>query len=286
MVFIYKGITNIIKNKILILLMTDSISNIKILIKKEGVEIADELKKTLETEDDYLERFLEARNYDIWESLKMIKLHVEWYNNEILPIVDITGTHVLGCDPFHLRQHLPCWLHRYDKNNGPVLYSNWGNAKFHELLQKSEIKSLDHVLKYLVWINEQMIKILINQSKILNKKVSQWTFVINAEGWNISLMSKDSMEFVIKLAKISQNNYPGRMNHIFIINTPRVFSIFWSIFKNWLDPKTQERIYIITKKEIWLPILKKYINECDLPLDFGGSNLLIPLENKPIRICL
>ena len=76
------------------------------------------------------------------------------------------------------------------------------------------------------------------------------------------------------------------MNSIFIINTPRVFSIFWAIFKNWLTPKTQERIYIITKKEAWLPILKTYINAEQLPLHFGGNQSLIPVDNEAVKIFL
>ena len=264
--------------------MHENINNIKALINLEKIDIKKELQVTQELEDDYLERFLEARNYDLYEGLQMIREHVNWYNNEVLPIVNTDASTVLGRDISVLNDHLPCWLQGFDKNHSPILYSHWGNVKFHEIIQKQTISSIDRILMYLVWINEQMIKLLNNQTIKLKKKVHQWTFVINAEGWNISSMSKLSMEFIAKLVNISQNNYPGRLNRIFIINAPRAFSFFWTIFKNWLDDKTKERMFIYNRKEIWIPALKEYIHEKELPDTFGGSTPLIPLSNIPIKI--
>tara|TARA_Y100000816_G_scaffold2652_1_gene1592 strand:- start:840 stop:1652 length:813 start_codon:yes stop_codon:yes gene_type:complete len=262
----------------------EKINIIKLLIETEKLAIEKELEHSLESLDDYLERFLEARNYDILQAMDMIRNHVKWYNETVLPLRNLSSIDVLKCNPKVLKDHLPCWIQGYDKKDGPVLFSYWGNAKIHELMQKSEIESIDNVILYLIWINEQMIKILINQSLKCKKKVTQWTFVIDASNWNIGEMSKVSMNFAIKLAELSQNNYPGRLNRIFIINVPRMFSLFWSLFKNWLNKETQERIYIFAKKEIWEPLLKKYIHEDELPVNFGGINPLIEISTEPVEI--
>ena len=63
-----------------------------------------------------------------------------------------------------------------------------------------------------------------------------------------------------------------------------MFSLFWSLFKNWLNKETQERIYIFAKKEIWEPLLKQYIDEDELPVNFGGINPLIEISTEPVEI--
>lgn len=265
-------------------MQNEKINIIKLLICTERLAIEKELEHSLESVDDYLERFLEARNYDILQTIEMIRNHVKWYNRTVLPLRNLSSIEVLKCNPKVLKDHLPCWIQGCDKKDGPVLFSYWGNAKIHELLKKKEIKSIDNVIHYLIWINEQMVKLLMNQSLKCQKKVGQWTFVVDASDWNISAMSKESMNFAIKLAEISQNNYPGRLNRIFIINVPCMFSIFWSLFKNWLNKETQERIFIVAKKEVWEPLLKQYINDNELPVRFGGTNPLIEISTEPVKI--
>ena len=265
-------------------MQNEKINIIKLLICTERLAIGKELEHSLESVDDYLERFLEARDYDILQAMDMIRNHVKWYNETVLPLKNLSSIDVLKCNPKVLKDHLPCWIQGYDKNNGPILFSYWGNAKIHELLQKNEIDSIDNVIRYLIWVNEQMINILINQSLKCKKKITQWTYVVDARNWDISTMSKVSMNFAIKLAEISQNNYPGRLNRIFIINVPCMFSIFWSLFKNWLNKETQERIFIFAKKEMWEPLLKQYIDEDELPVNFGGTNPLIEIPTEPVKI--
>ena len=63
-----------------------------------------------------------------------------------------------------------------------------------------------------------------------------------------------------------------------------MFSIFWSLFKNWLNKETQERIFIVAKKEVWEPLLKQYINDNELPVRFGGTNPLIEISTEPVKI--
>ena len=86
----------------------EKINIIKLLICTEKLAIEKELEYSLESLDDYLERFLEARDYDILQAMDMIRNHVKWYNETVLPLRNLSSIDVLKCNPKVLKDHLPC----------------------------------------------------------------------------------------------------------------------------------------------------------------------------------
>ena len=49
-----------------------------------------------------------------------------------------------------------------------------------------------------------------------------------------------------RIMSIDQNNYPEMLGHTCIINAPGVFKMVWSAIKGFIDPKTLEKIEVLT----------------------------------------
>jgi hypothetical protein len=75
--------------------------------------------------------------------------------------------------------------------------------------------------------------------------------------------------YVRQASGLSQNYYPERLGHLYVINAPWGFSGVWSIIKGWLDPVTVKKIHILGsgyEKE-----LLEQVPAENLPKQFGGT---------------
>jgi hypothetical protein len=75
-------------------------------------------------------------------------------------------------------------------------------------------------------------------------------------------------DYILKAAKISQDNYPECMGKFYIINAPYLFSAVWAVIRPWLDEVTYNKIQFMSTghKEVLL----KQIAAENLPVEFGG----------------
>lgn len=75
-------------------------------------------------------------------------------------------------------------------------------------------------------------------------------------------------DYVLRAAKISQDNYPECMGKFYIINAPYLFSAVWAIIKPFLDEVTVNKIQFMSTghKEVLLA----QIPAENLPMEFGG----------------
>ncbi|PSN33532.1 hypothetical protein C0J52_23433 [Blattella germanica] len=73
-------------------------------------------------------------------------------------------------------------------------------------------------------------------------------------------------------SQMYEANYPEILKACYIINAPKVFSIAFSVVKNFLNEYTLRKIQIIkSDPNKWKPVLQSMI-ECDqMPAHYGGS---------------
>jgi len=76
-------------------------------------------------------------------------------------------------------------------------------------------------------------------------------------------------DYILKAAKISQDNYPECMGKFYIINAPYLFSAVWAVIRPWLDEVTANKIQFMSTghKEVLL----SQIPAENLPVEFGGT---------------
>ena len=61
------------------------------------------------------------------------------------------------------------------------------------------------------------------------------------------------------------------MSKMFIINGPSFFGVSWRLIKGWLDPRTAGKIEVISNRKNWEKKLLEFIDEDQLPSDYGGK---------------
>ena len=84
-------------------------------------------------------------------------------------------------------------------------------------------------------------------------------------------LNSKTLAIIKEQAAIDALCFPETMNKMFIINGPRFFSATWSLIKSWLDPRTADKIEVISSKKAWAQRLLELVDEDELPEDYGGK---------------
>lgn len=61
------------------------------------------------------------------------------------------------------------------------------------------------------------------------------------------------------------------MNKMLILNAPTFFAATWRIIKGWLDPRTANKIEVISSKTAGEKRLLELVDADLLPSDYGGK---------------
>ncbi|XP_021900806.1 random slug protein 5 [Carica papaya] len=198
--------------------------------------------------DACLRRYLEARNWNMDKSKKMLEETLKWrsaYKPEEIRWHEVAVEGETGK------------LYRAsfrDRNGRTVLILKPG-------LQNT--KSIDNQMRHLVYLIENAI---LN----LPEGQEQMSWLIDFSGWTLST------SVPVKSAKdtvnILQSHYPERLAVAFLYNPPRIFEAFWKIVKYFLDTKTFQKVkFVYPKNKDSMEVMRSYFDEQNLPTEFGGK---------------
>ncbi len=110
-----------------------------------------------------------------------------------------------------------------------------------------------------------------DQSKKHGLIVETMTAVIDVKDMKLSLVTRDFLSLVKRIAQIDQQQYPETLGKIFIINTPSAFPYVWRVVKPFLDPAVAAKIFILSSRNDWYPVFLDQIGEENLPINYGGK---------------
>lgn len=71
-----------------------------------------------------------------------------------------------------------------------------------------------------------------------------------------------------RVSDVTQNYYPERLGHTYIVNAPWGFGAIWNVIKAWLDPVTREKIHILGSG--YQDELRAQVLPENLPKRYGG----------------
>ena len=93
--------------------------------------------------------------------------------------------------------------------------------------------------------------------------------IIDLSGLSFRTVTHSTLKKLMKyLAAINSDHYPESLKKMFIVNTPRVFSLGWSMMKPLLDERTLSKITIYS--DGFTDALLEYIDIEVLPTWLGG----------------
>lgn len=199
--------------------------------------------------DACLRRYLEARNWNVDKSKKMLEETLKWR---------------LTYKPEEIRWHEVA----IEGETGKVYRANFHDREGRIVLvlrpAKQNTSSHDNQLRHLVYLIENAI---LN----LPEGQEQMLWLIDFTGWSLS--NAVPMKTARETANILQNHYPERLAASFLYNPPRIFEAFWKIVKYFLDPKTFQKVkFVYPKNEESIELFHKYFDVEVLPVEFGGKN--------------
>lgn len=201
--------------------------------------------------DACLKRYLDARNWNVDKSKKMLQETLKWrdsYKPEEIHWGEVAVEGETG-KLFKANFH--------DRNGRTVLIMRPG---------KQNTSSIDNQICHLVYLLENAI---LN----LPEGLEQMAWLIDFTGWTMS--TSVPIKSARETTNILQNHYPERLAVAFLYSPPRIFETFWKIVKYFLDPKTIQKVkFVYPTKQDSVELMQSYFDEDNLPIEFGGKATL------------
>lgn len=201
--------------------------------------------------DACLRRYLEARNWNVDKSKKMLEETLKWRSTY---------------KPEEIRWHEVA----FEGETGKVFRANFHDRDGRTVLilrpAKQNTTSLDNQIRHLVYLIENAI---LN----LPPDQEQMSWLIDFTGWSFSTSvpvksARDSIN-------ILQNHYPERLAVAFLYSPPRIFEAFWKIVKYFLETKTFQKVkFVYPKDKDSVELMRSYFDVENLPKEFGGKATL------------
>ncbi|OIT27211.1 PREDICTED: random slug protein 5-like [Nicotiana attenuata] len=201
--------------------------------------------------DACLRRYLEARNWNMDKSKKMLEESLKWRSTFKPEEIHWNEVAIEGETGKAFRANF------HDRDGRSVLILRPG---------MQNTTSIDNQMKHLVYLIENAI---LN----LPQGQEQMAWLIDFTGW--SLTNNVPIKSARETVNILQNHYPERLAIAFLYNPPRIFEAFWKIVKYFLDSKTFQKVkFVYPKNKDSVELMKSYFDMDNLPTEFGGKATL------------
>ncbi|KAK1644460.1 hypothetical protein QYE76_062265 [Lolium multiflorum] len=194
-------------------------------------------------------RYLEARNWNVGKSRKMVEESLKWR---------------AASRPEDIR-----WPEvSVEAETGKMYRASFTDREGRNVVvmrpAKQNTSSHDGQLRYLIYTLE-------NAVFSLPEGLEKMVWLIDFTGW--TLANATPIKTARDSANVLQNHYPERLSVAFLFNPPKVFEAFFKVIKVFLDPKSIQKINFVYKdNEESMKTLYKHIDPEVLPVDFGGKN--------------
>ncbi|KAK7252910.1 hypothetical protein RIF29_37183 [Crotalaria pallida] len=201
--------------------------------------------------DACLRRYLEARNWDVDKSKKMLEESLKWRST-------YKPEEILWPEVAH------------EGETGKVFRAN-----FHDKLGRTVLimrpgmqntASPENNIRHLVYLMENAI---LN----LPEGAEQMSWLIDFTGFSLSTYIP--IKTARDISYILQNHYPERLAIAFLYNPPRIFQAFFKAVKYFLDTKTAQKVkFVYPNDKDSVELMKSLFDVENLPAEFGGKATL------------
>lgn len=213
--------------------------------------------------DEYLLRWLRAREFNLIKAEYMLRESMKWRKNNDVDSI------LRGHQPSEIiRKHFPGGFLDCCPEGYPVWIIPIGNIDIKGFLQCIPQSELERHVTYLL---EQADALKKKQSAKLNKVIETKICVFDFENFSLrQLYSLQVMDFLTSLLKMYEDNYPETLEFAYVINAPGFFPLFWKIICPFMSERTVSKVHIYGK-DGWQEPLLRVLDPARLPQHWGGK---------------
>lgn len=162
--------------------------------------------------------------------------------------------------------YYPQYYHKTDKDGRPVYIEQLGKV---DLDAMRKITTDERMVQNLVVEYEKLADPrLPAASRKAGQLLETCCSILDFKGVGLGKAGQ-VYGYIQQTSAISQNYYPERLGHMYLINAPWGFSTVFSVVKRFLDPVTVAKIHVLGSG--YKPELLSQIPKENLPVDLGGE---------------
>ena len=191
----------------------------------------------------FILRFCRARKFDFVKIAEMIDKYFAWkkeVNHDAIGEISIEN----------YRDVKNFYSHGYygiDKKGRPIYIEQVNSLRSTDMFAKYTDEQLS---KYYMQSYERMLHIIFPEcSRVAGRRIDSSVAIMDLKDANLlKLFSGKIKAFMMIAINIAQDFYPECLGSMYIINAGFFFSGCWAVVKGWVDPKTQQKINVISGK--------------------------------------
>ncbi len=215
--------------------------------------------------DAFLIRWLKARNFDVEKAYSMLQLSCQWRSDN-----NVDGILQREIIPPDVRTILPFAILGVDICGYPIQLFPVGRHDTRTLLEKY---GPDECFKFNIIACELMMEILRKTGEEQGRPVTRFVQIIDLEGYSLrQFTSKLCRDFVFRIQKSIEPNYPEMLHYAVIINAPKMFYILFNLMKPFIPKRTLDKMHFYgPDKDKWVKVIKEKFPMDQVPRHWGGT---------------
>jgi hypothetical protein len=221
---------------------------------------------------------------EVWALCRWLRARKYVYDDVIAMVEEATKTRAvaktkdfypdpkeaLGCDMSVYFAQFPQLYSGFAKNGAPLFISKPGVLNVDAV---ECITTISSIVKFHWYVMMHDFADRLRAQKKVDPSFKRFECVCVLDLANLTLgqLSQRSLAIIKEQSAIDSVCFPETMNKMYIINGPRFFGATWSLIKGWLDPRTANKIEVISSRKQWEKALLDYVDIEQLPSDYGGK---------------
>ncbi|ETE57981.1 SEC14-like protein 5, partial [Ophiophagus hannah] len=180
-----------------------------------------EMQKGKVPKDEYILRFLRARDFNIDKAREMLCQSLAWRKQYQVDYILQTWR-----PPSLLEEFYAGGWHYQDKDGRPLYILRLG-----QMDTKGLVKALgeESLLRHVLSINEEGQRRCEENTNLLGRPISSWTCLVDLEGLNMRHLWRPGVKTLLRIIEVVEDNYPETLGRLLIVRAPRVFPVLWTL---------------------------------------------------------
>jgi len=227
-----------------------------------------DIKPPARYEDDArILRFLRARNFSVKNAFELIQKNIVWRKENNAD--EILETYPKTAGFKKQEDYWPARRHKTDKYGLPLVIERLGMVDPKPFMADYNEAQC---LQFHIYSMEMAERAMEEASKKAGHPVDYGCIsIIDTQGLGWKHSYSPAINLIKTVVAIDKDHYPEFLRKFIIVNCPKIFTIFWKIFKPLIDPRTVAKTDLYDYTSSPIDYLLTQMKPEDIPTLYGGS---------------